>query len=118
MTTYRKKPVEIDAEQWDGTAVDAGRIIDWLLTDHPDSLTPSFYETNETEHKHHNELSIPTLEGRMMASPGDFIIVGVKGEIYPCKPDIFEATYEPVELSPKQLAKVTVFGLHQPEDAS
>jgi hypothetical protein len=38
---------------------------------------------------------IPTLEGVVVASPGDWIIRGVKGEFYPCKPDIFEATYEP-----------------------
>jgi len=38
---------------------------------------------------------IETLEGRMMATPGDWIIKGVNGEFYPCKPDIFEATYEP-----------------------
>jgi len=42
-------------------------------------------------------MTIKTLEGDMFASPGDFIITGVKGEIYPCKPDIFEATYEKVE---------------------
>lgn len=40
---------------------------------------------------------IPTLEGDMVASPGDWIITGVKGERYPCKPDIFEATYDLVE---------------------
>jgi len=39
-------------------------------------------------------VTIPTLEGRMMADPGDWIIRGVKGEFYPCKPDIFELTYE------------------------
>lgn len=39
-------------------------------------------------------MEIPTLEGTMHASPGDWIITGVKGERYPCKPDIFEATYE------------------------
>jgi hypothetical protein len=39
---------------------------------------------------------IKTLEGPHIASPGDYIIRGVKGELYPCKPDIFEATYEPV----------------------
>ncbi len=43
------------------------------------------------------EVEIPTLEGVMKASPGDWIITGVKGEKYPCKPDIFKATYEPVE---------------------
>jgi len=41
-------------------------------------------------------LVIPTLEGRMIAEPGDWIIKGIKGEFYPCKPDIFEATYEVV----------------------
>lgn len=41
-------------------------------------------------------LTIKTLEGVMRADPGDWIIRGIKGEIYPCKPDIFEATYEPV----------------------
>jgi len=43
------------------------------------------------------EVRIRTLEGEMTASPGDYIITGIKGEAYPCKPDIFEATYEPVE---------------------
>lgn len=96
MAQYRKLPVVIDAEQWDGSAEDAGRIIDWLFAEHPDSFTPSFRETNETESKQHNELTISTMEGTMRADPGDFIIVGVQGETYPCKPDIFEATYERV----------------------
>ncbi|WP_298736052.1 hypothetical protein [uncultured Subdoligranulum sp.] len=43
------------------------------------------------------EMNIETLEGTMHASPGDWIITGVNGEQYPCKPDIFEKTYEPVE---------------------
>jgi len=42
-------------------------------------------------------VEIVTLEGTMVANPGDWIITGVKGERYPCKPDIFEATYEPVD---------------------
>lgn len=48
------------------------------------------YQTDE-------HLDIETLEGTMRASPGDWIIRGVKDELYPCKPDVFEATYEPVE---------------------
>ncbi|MFP8960023.1 hypothetical protein ACLIYP_05540 [Streptomyces nanhaiensis] len=43
----------------------------------------------------HPIMLINTLEGTMSASPGDYVIRGVQGEIYPCKPDIFEATYEP-----------------------
>lgn len=48
------------------------------------------YQTSET-------MFIPTLEGVMRADPGDYIITGIRGEQYPCKPDIFHATYEPVE---------------------
>jgi len=44
-----------------------------------------------------DRLEIPTLEGIMTASKGDWVIKGVKGEVYPCKPDIFAATYEPVD---------------------
>lgn len=44
-----------------------------------------------------NILSVQTLEGKMTALKGDWIIKGIKGEFYPCKPEIFEATYEPVE---------------------
>lgn len=47
------------------------------------------------EYCHDGGIDIKTLEGTMHASPGDWIIRGVKGELYPCKPDIFEATYEP-----------------------
>jgi hypothetical protein len=43
------------------------------------------------------EVIISTLEGKMKAHAGDYIITGIKGERYPCKPDVFEATYEPVE---------------------
>lgn len=54
---------------------------------------PIIIEAYRTERK----LVIRTLEGDMVASPGDYIITGVRGEQYPCKPDVFEAIYEPVE---------------------
>lgn len=53
-----------------------------------------FKETNETVHKRHPEIRIHTLEGKMAANPGDWIIKGIKGEFYPCKPDIFDDTYD------------------------
>ena len=89
---YRKKPVEIEAMRWDGTAEGATPIIEWSGWD-------VNYWCDEggcggTEGNHY--LAIPTLEGRMLASPGDWIIKGVQGEFYPCKPDIFEQTYEVV----------------------
>lgn len=79
---YRKKPVVIEAWQWNGTD-------NWLEA--PEWLQAVIV------HWSPKVLYIPTLEGSMAASPGDWIIKGVKGEIYPCKPDIFAATYEPAE---------------------
>ena len=73
MSKFRKKPVIVEAVKWDGGAtIPRG----------------CFYGTAG--------LFIKTLEGMMRVSPGDWIITGVKGEKYPCKPDIFEAAYEPV----------------------
>jgi len=54
---------------------------------------PIIVEAYQTD----KEMSIETLEGEMKAFPGDWIIKGVNGELYPCKPDIFEKTYEPVD---------------------
>jgi len=82
---FRKKPVVIEAIQWDGW--DAYTIA-VFMGDNDDTLS----------HKN-GELFIDTLEGRMTASKDDWIIKGVEGEFYPCKPDIFEKTYEVVEES-------------------
>lgn len=75
---YRKKPVVIDAIQWTGD--NFADII--LFTDCVSKLDSE------------QDLAIHTLEGIMIASLGDFIIKGIKGEFYPCKPDIFAKTYE------------------------
>ena len=84
---YRKKPVVIEAVQlrWDNWSEMCDFIGVGQLSD------------NKPEGKQDGEkigLLIPTLEGVMTAQENDFIIKGVKGEIYPCKPDIFEQTYE------------------------
>lgn len=84
---FRKKPVVIEAFQYQG---DKFELISWMLEVNvhaPKSLNHSIEK---------GEVYIPTLEGEMTASKGDFIICGVKGEFYPCKPEIFEATYEVV----------------------
>ena len=80
---YRKKPVIIQAVQWDGKNLD-----DILWLDQPDRGRVATYGDTR--------LRIKTLEGAVLASIGDFLIKGVKGELYPCKPDIFEETYEKV----------------------
>lgn len=82
MTKYRKLPVVIDAVQF-GNDIDS--IIE-LTLDSDRAITFNG-----------DTLSIKTLEGTMTANKGDYIIKGVKGEIYPCKADIFVATYVEVE---------------------
>ncbi len=85
---YRKKPVEIEAAQWDGTSFTADAIVAWSGGDVRVAL--------HGEDNNRMVLVVETLEGRMAASPGDWVIRGVQGEFYPCKSDIFEATYERV----------------------
>lgn len=82
MPKFRKKPVIIEAIQFDGFNHDA--VADFCA---PDLIKVGGNCT----------LVIPTLEGAMTAGTHDWIIRGVKNEIYPCKPDIFAATYEPVD---------------------
>jgi hypothetical protein len=95
MARCRKRPVEVEAMQWTGTAAGATPIIVWAL-DNGASMTyygPGEWDNGETDAEY---LRVFTLEGAMLASVGDYIIRGVKGEFYPCKPDVFEATYERV----------------------
>lgn len=79
MAKYRKKPIEIEAIQWDGTLLElvgfAGKAV---------IVTSGF-------------VYIHTLEGDMRLTQGYYVIKGISGEFYPCKPDIFNKTYERVE---------------------
>lgn len=88
---YRKKPVVIEAYQFDGSA--DFELMNWLNKD----MWIAAYVCVIPEDKHGWHLEIETFEGIMTAKPGDYIIRGVHGEFYPCKPDIFELTYESVE---------------------
>ena len=87
---YRKKPVVIEAFCWTG-GPDQTEDPVWIC-DAIKCGSVRFKTIGDDTF-----MFIDTLEGTHMASPGDFIIKGVKGELYPCKPDIFEATYEAVE---------------------
>ena len=88
---YRKKPVVIEAMQLptDGDIARYVEIADWL-SGVGATAVPAVNDLVGTA------IRIPTLEGDMLAQPGDWIIRGVAGEFYPCKPDIFDATYEEV----------------------
>ena len=82
---FRKKPVVIEAIRYVGTFESQRECL-------------KFCGGFATYYIAHGEFVIYTLEGSMTAQPGDWIIKGVKGEFYPCKPDIFELTYEAVTL--------------------
>jgi hypothetical protein len=120
MPKFRKKPVVIEASQWFSNGDHPN---DYDL-DHPDPISGKNYtaqyrkennwEGDVVRYYRHPDIPgervcghcaetmhvhgwIDTLEGGHIVCPSDWIITGVKGERYPCKPDIFEATYEPVE---------------------
>jgi hypothetical protein len=86
---FRKKPVVIEARQFanDGSSYE---LIGWINQGQHANGKPFATWQNNT-------MTIPTLEGDMLVTPGDWVICGVKGEFYPCKPDIFAATYEPAD---------------------
>ena len=97
MKQYRKKPVVIEAMQWDGVNIDAA--IKFIAPDGNFDHLPgdgAYINKGIGYTPPEGTLHIPTLEGVMTACPGDWIIRGVKGEFYPCKPDIFDATYDEV----------------------
>ena len=87
MSKFRKKPVVIEAWLWDETKTTFLQIGCKSLSSGDHSSYPDFM----------NNLRIETLEGIMSADKGDYIIKGIKGEFYPCKPDIFKLTYDAIE---------------------
>lgn len=91
MGKYRKKPVVIEAFKWTG-GPDQIEDPEWII----DAIKKGTVRFDMIQ-RNEAALLIDTLEGTHRANQGDFIIRGVQGELYPCKPDIFAATYEPVE---------------------
>ena len=92
---YRKKPVVVEAVQWDGK---------YSTLENLKGIHITYSVHSRKERLKVLDLKIKTLEGDMMVNLGDYIIKGVKGEFYPCKPDIFEMTYEPAggEIEPAE----------------
>jgi hypothetical protein len=86
MSKFIKKPVVIEAFRWTG---DQDQTEDPLWIIEEIKAGNILFESGV--------MKILTLEGVMTVNRGDYVIKGIKGEIYPCKPDIFELTYEPVE---------------------
>ena len=88
---YRKKPVVVNAWDWLGEH-NPDEMPEWLA----EALTDGTV-TIENPGAPNTRMIIKTLEGDHAANPHDYIIQGVAGELYPCKPDIFARTYEPAE---------------------
>lgn len=99
MPIYRKRPVEVEARQLVGSNAEIHGVYQWIESNTQGSFNPLDSEvlvSGVSIDPATGSLLIATLEGVMQANPGDYIIRGVSGEFYPCKPDIFEATYERV----------------------
>lgn len=102
---FRKRPVEVDAMQFHGGPVAACELIDWVLTNggtaryhQPviDAISP--YRPDDINTIEHPErIAIDTIDpSTAYAFPGDWIIRGAQGEFYPCKPNVFDANYTPI----------------------
>jgi len=97
---YRKRPVVIESRQFIGPTADIMNVYQWVES-HVGSFDPLSEDkpiSGVSIDPATGHILIATLEGVMQAKLGDWIIKGVQGEFYPCKPDIFEATYEKVEV--------------------
>jgi hypothetical protein len=88
MAKFRKKPVVVDAVLWDCTQETLDIVNGWWQ---------ALGQTDQFSMNPSKVVPIRTLEGTVLAIPGDYIIRGIKGDIYPLKPDIFDLTYEKVE---------------------
>jgi hypothetical protein len=97
MAQYRKKPVVIDAVQFTKEIAESGNVFRFQY-DHDGKVVVSDFViySNVGNVPNEKSLQITTLEGTMRASVGDWVIRGINGEFYPCKPDIFDKTYEAV----------------------
>jgi hypothetical protein len=97
MPIYRKKPVEIEARQFttnNGPIEHMDDLVAWMNESGQPDRYPRLTDDVPVARHDNTSIFINTLEGEHRADVGDYIIKGVKGEFYPCKPDIFEATYD------------------------
>lgn len=125
MPKFRKKPVEVEAEQWKGTTLSFPfapvKVYDYQRSKaSPYSLVTCNYCNFAIHEKMgnvhlHTHGWIETLEGGHIVCPGDWIIKGVKGEFYPCKPDIFAATYEDAAIALMRGQSWQVVGYMDPD---
>ncbi len=100
MPKFRKKPVVIEARQLAGTSAEVLDVYQWIERNTQGSFDPLAAEvpaSGVSIDPATGFVLIATLEGVMQAKPEDWIIRGVQGEFYPCKPDVFAATYEPAD---------------------
>ena len=95
---FRKKPVEIEAVQFNGSLESYRNIVDTLQIPENEIVFDSF----------NMEINIQTLEGIITAAPNDWVIKGIAGEFYLCKPDIFEMTYEEVDTDTQEKSELYI----------
>ncbi len=108
MSLYRKKPVIIEARHFEGSPSGLMDVYEWIERNTLGSFEPMAViegrvpcpASGVSIDPRDGRMMIATLEGYHHVNMGDYVIQGVQGEFYPCKPDIFEATYEPVKIEP------------------
>lgn len=103
MPMFRKKPVVIEAWRYPDEKMDIPGLFLETIWSRPlgfdEAPAVNTYKSPCDDHYWIGGAHLHTLEGPLQVSDGDWVIKGIKNEMYPCKPDIFEATYEPVEVS-------------------
>lgn len=116
MAKYVKKPVVVEAVKWNGNNIEEVKefMKEQLDKLHFESMDASNLEEGKLSMV--DFLAIQTLEGVMTVSDGDYIIKGVNGEFYPCKPDIFKKTYEPITNKGEENGKQRIFSGMQSQD--
>jgi len=113
MPRFVKRPVMVEAQRWDGSPESAHEIMEWAASfgmvtppEHPDDTPRGAVSVRFSGDVAY--LSVVTLEGTMRATPGDWVVRGVRGEFYPVKPDIFAETYDPLPPAEQRVEKPAI----------
>ena len=93
---FRKKPMTVQAMQWDGTMANAGAIVEWIEMLNVGEDKIKFLETNDTPNKLGPLIELNTNQGRTWAEPGDWVVWGTHNDVYPCSDEVFKDVFEPL----------------------
>jgi len=93
---FRKKPITVQAIQWDGTMANAGAIVEWIEMLNVGEDKIRFLEPNDSPTKGVSCIQLNTAEGTSYAYSGDWVVWGTKNDVYPCTDSVFKDVFEPL----------------------